>query len=213
MPRVVSPTFCELSNIIWRKYTMPENTFILRISSWKFVRGAKAWPWAHVQIFSLKFSQNHENVSETLPRLLASPGHQQPWYWLCRIGRPLSYLRKCLNYLCHINVKEWHKMLILVYVPSERVNRLLVSCDEVWLNILGEIGQVNSCLRFLCRQVISGCRVIIINDTKCKYTFNFAKINSACKAGKFVQVGSIIMCTCINNGIMAYQYFSSKLMG
>ena len=45
------------------------------------------------------------------------------------------------------------------------------------------------------------------------YTFNFAKINSACKAGKFVQVGSIIMCTCISNGIMAYQYFSSKVMG
>ena len=153
------------------------------------------------------------NVSETLPWLLASAGHQQPWYWLCRIGRPLSYLRKYLNYLCHINVKEWHKMLIRVYVPSERVNRLLVSGDGVWLNILGEIGEIHSYWRFLCRQVISGYRVIILNDTKCEYTFNFAKINSACKAGKFVQIGSIIMCTCIYNGIMAYQYFSSKLMG
>ena len=66
---------------------------------------------------------------------------------------------------------------------------------------------------FVCRQVISGYRVIIINDTKCKYTFNFPKINSACKAGKFVQVGCIIMCICIFNGIMAYQYFSSKSRG
>ena len=66
---------------------------------------------------------------------------------------------------------------------------------------------------FVCRQVISGYRVIIINDTKCKYTFNFPKINSVCKAGKFVQVGCIIMCICIFNEIMACQYFSSKSRG
>ena len=145
------------------------------------------------------------------PWLLASPGHQQRWHWLRKIGRPLSYLSKYSNYLCHINVQEWYKMLVHVYVPSERVNRFLVSGNEVWLNILGEIGQSHSCWRFLCRHVISGYRVII-NDTKCKYTFNFTKINSACKAGKIVQVCSIIMCTCISNGTMAYQYFSSKLI-
>ena len=90
------------------------------------------------------------NVSEILPWLLASPGHQQPWYWLCRIGRPLSYMRKYLNYLCHINAREWHKCLIHVYVPTERVNRFLVSGNEVWLNILGEIDQIHSCWRFFC---------------------------------------------------------------
>ena len=46
--------------------------------------------------------------------LLASPGHQQPWYWLCRMGRSLSYLRKDFNHLCHINVEEWQKMWIYV---------------------------------------------------------------------------------------------------
>ena len=40
--------------------------------------------------------------------LLASPGHHQPWYWLCRMGK--SYLRKDFNHLCHINVEERHKM-------------------------------------------------------------------------------------------------------
>ena len=44
------------------------------------------------------------------PWLLRSPGHQQPWYWLCRIGRFLSYLRKDFNYLHRINVEKWHKM-------------------------------------------------------------------------------------------------------
>ena len=49
-----------------------------------------------------------------MPWLLASSGHQQPWYWLCRIGRSLCYLIKDFNYLCHINVEEWHKILIYV---------------------------------------------------------------------------------------------------
>ena len=39
-----------------------------------------------------------------MPRLLASPGHQQPW---CRIARSLCYLRKDFNYLIDINVEEW----------------------------------------------------------------------------------------------------------
>ena len=42
--------------------------------------------------------------------LLTSPGHQQPWYWLCRIGRFLSYVRKDFSYLRPINVVKWHKM-------------------------------------------------------------------------------------------------------
>ena len=42
--------------------------------------------------------------------LLASPGHQQPWYWLCRMGRSLSYLRKDFHHLCDINVEEYHEM-------------------------------------------------------------------------------------------------------
>ena len=52
--------------------------------------------------------------------LLTSPGHQQPWYWLCRRGRFLSYLRKDFNYVRHINVEKWHEMWIYVYVPSEK---------------------------------------------------------------------------------------------
>ena len=55
-----------------------------------------------------------------MPWLLTSPGHQQPWYWLYRICRSLSYLRKCFKYLCQVNVEEWHKAQINVYVPSEK---------------------------------------------------------------------------------------------
>ena len=40
-----------------------------------------------------------------MPWLLTSPGHQQPWYWLCRICRSWSYLGKDFKYLCHINAE------------------------------------------------------------------------------------------------------------
>ena len=33
-----------------------------------------------------------------MPWLLSLPGHQHPWYWQCRIGRFLSYLRKDPNF-------------------------------------------------------------------------------------------------------------------
>ena len=45
-----------------------------------------------------------------MPWLLASPGHQQPWYWLCKIDKSWSYTRKDFNYLWHVSVEEWHKM-------------------------------------------------------------------------------------------------------
>ena len=55
-----------------------------------------------------------------MPWLLTLPGHQQPWYWLYRICRSFSYLRKDFKYLCQINVEEWHKMQIYVYIPCEK---------------------------------------------------------------------------------------------
>ena len=40
-----------------------------------------------------------------MPWLLTSPGHQQLWYWLCRICSSRSYLGKDVKYLCHINME------------------------------------------------------------------------------------------------------------
>ena len=39
--------------------------------------------------------------------LLTSPGHQQPWYQICRIGWSLSYLRNDFKYLRGINVEKY----------------------------------------------------------------------------------------------------------
>ena len=45
-----------------------------------------------------------------MPLGLASPGHQQPCYWLFRIDRSLSNSRRNLNCLRLISVEEWYKM-------------------------------------------------------------------------------------------------------
>ena len=55
--------------------------------------------------------------------LLTSPGHQQPWYWLCRIGRFLSYLRTDLNCLRRINVEKWQKWKYLFIIPLKKLAR------------------------------------------------------------------------------------------
>ena len=79
---VVSLTFRELSEIISQKYTIPENTFILRISSWNFVRVPKAWLWAHLKIWAWNSHQKYdfcnthksrENILENLQSVNETP--------------------------------------------------------------------------------------------------------------------------------------------
>ena len=58
-----------------------------------------------------------------MSRLLASPGYQQPWYSLCRIGWSLSYKRKCFNYLCRMFMFPLKKSF-----STQRVNISTNSC-------------------------------------------------------------------------------------
>ena len=103
-------TWCnELSNydfIIGGEGYMT-NRFIFSIS--KILLGPDGWLPLNVR--GPSYLGLTRSISWLLmPWLLTSPGHQQPWYWLCRIGRFLSYLRKDFNYLSHINLEKWHKM-------------------------------------------------------------------------------------------------------
>ena len=75
--------------------------------------------WNYIFMFLINFNVQGPSYLG-LVMLLESPGHQQPWYWQCKTGWPLTYLRKKFNYLCHINVVEWHKMSPYVYVPSAK---------------------------------------------------------------------------------------------
>ena len=67
-----------------------------------------------------------------MPWLLASPGHQPPWYWLCRMSRSLSYLKKDFNYLRHVNVEEWQNVKYF-FVPLEQfiMSRVKVTKSEL----------------------------------------------------------------------------------
>ena len=54
-----------------------------------------------------------------MPWWLASPGHQQSWYWSCRKHKSLSSMPKNFKYLCHINMEKWLKIQIYIYFSSK----------------------------------------------------------------------------------------------
>ena len=65
---VVSLMFHELSKIISRKCTMPEMTFMVRISSWNCVRVPKAWSTnSAIHKFRENILESLWNISETTP--------------------------------------------------------------------------------------------------------------------------------------------------
>ena len=57
-----------------------------------------------------------------MPWLLASPGHQQPWYWLCKIGKSWSYTKKDFNSLWHVSVEEWRCKYMFMF-PLKKIAR------------------------------------------------------------------------------------------
>ena len=54
------------------------------------------------------FGQTRAKLWLLIPWFLASPEHQQPWYWLCRITRSVSSIRKNLNHMhqCWKTIKK-----------------------------------------------------------------------------------------------------------
>ena len=54
-----------------------------------------------------------------MPWLLASPGHQQPWYWLRRTNRSLFSMRNDFNYLSHLSVKKIYQKWKYIFMFPE----------------------------------------------------------------------------------------------
>ena len=62
-----------------------------------------------------------------MPWLLTSPGHQQPWYWLCKICKSWSYLRKDFKGGLFDNMYHlWHRF-------SEQINLANVHYPQIWI--------------------------------------------------------------------------------
>ena len=64
-----------------------------------------------------------------MPWLLGWPGHQQPWYWLCKLGRALSYMRKisitCVMSMWRI-VRNCEYMFIFLLKNLARKDRAII---------------------------------------------------------------------------------------
>ena len=61
-----------------------------------------------------------------MPWHLASPGHQQPWYWISSINRSLSSTTKDFNYLIHPSIDCWDT------IKNENIfSCLLTHCGQV----------------------------------------------------------------------------------
>ena len=66
--------------------------------------------WLGASLESVLLFQEHQANSTAagllMPWLLISPGHQQLWYWLCRINRSVSSMRNNFTYLCHFPAEK-----------------------------------------------------------------------------------------------------------
>ena len=86
---------------------------------WPFCRGIRKWPEKYKKHLSLTCGKSYSGLTRPLLWMLlswflASPGHQQPWYWLLILSRSFPYTGKNLKYLRHFNVEEY--IYIFVYL-------------------------------------------------------------------------------------------------
>ena len=54
-----------------------------------------------------------------MPWRRKEPGHQQPWYWQCKINGSLSSMRKDFNYLHHLSMEKWQKIPVYFSLLTE----------------------------------------------------------------------------------------------
>ena len=59
-------------------------------------------------------------LTRSISWLLTSPEHQQPWYWLCSIGRFLSYLRKDKSTTCVISMWRYDTKCKYMFMFSQK---------------------------------------------------------------------------------------------
>ena len=70
-----------------------------------------------LQLVNLEYFWKTRSIPWLLmPWRPASPGHQQPWYWFCRMNWSLYSMTKDVNYLSHLSIDEWKKMRIYFVV-------------------------------------------------------------------------------------------------
>ena len=80
-----------------------------------------------------------------MPWLFASPGHQNPWYSLCRIGKSLSYMhfRTVLCLKTHHN-HDYSSNITLAYANNFGINYLRICYSRFQIKPISYYQYVNS---------------------------------------------------------------------
>ena len=76
-----------------------------------------------------------------IPWLLTSPGHQQPWYWLCRICRSWSCLRLFSTVVISIRSNDMKCKYMFIFPLKNLVRKELRPANVVvtcWLRLIDE---------------------------------------------------------------------------
>ena len=106
--------------VLFNGYTLQYPSIITKVMFTLYVNSRNYYLWClhNFDLWRNKLTLNVRGPSNLgltrsipwllMPWLLTPPGHQQPWYWLCRICKSWSYSRKDFKYLCHM--EWWHKM-------------------------------------------------------------------------------------------------------
>ena len=97
-------------------------------------------------MWGLEYSRETRSIPCLLvPWLLASPAHQQPWYWLCEMGIFLSFLMLNFVHLQLFSAEEWYdemQLHISIYWKKISIYKELRHCpyladgrDHVFLQL------------------------------------------------------------------------------
>ena len=88
-----------------------------------------------------------------MPQLLMWPGHQQPWYWLCRMIKLLFY-QKDFCYLWYFSVEKWFKIHSTYLYPHsnevQKVGVLIMFFEKETILPCSELPCVQFCAVVMC---------------------------------------------------------------
>ena len=105
-----------------------------------------------------------------IPWPLESPDHQHSLYWLSKIGRSLSYMRKDFNYMSHDIVDKSYKLKIHVCSSSEKFSTLRVKAKCQCTKLLYHLYAITHWL--LGNQIsLNGTFIILWGEIIAKHEF------------------------------------------
>ena len=78
----------------------------------------------------------------------------------CRIDRSLSYMSKFFNYLCHVNVEQWHK--IFMFSP-ENLARIGLKHIHMYI-FIWTIHDSHISSICVCNEVLRSWNIIIVRE-------------------------------------------------